>query len=317
MATCMVCEDEVTKKNPLYVCIGCDIKVHKLCYGTQESLKNWKCSPCLSGKTGFIKCQLCFQKGNGPFKQTECNKWVHVVCALFTDGVVFSDEQAMEPVNLSNVSSSARNKRCAFCYNSQGYCSTCSQKKCKVTFHITCAQKQKLLREEKVDPKGKAVIFKAYCKEHVPNESHSRLSSGSVQVVVDKKRQMALKMRSAIDNADWILGGVQSHSTPNRTRKRNCKWINLIDWFKLYLIMFYSPKPARTLNLHLQNPLKLHQQMKVPPKVYLKAVNFAKLLLHLKQSRMPATKTKLFKRFVCCSISQIKIISYFTFDMIS
>lgn len=223
MASCMVCEDEVTKKNPLFVCVGCDIKVHKLCYGIHDSQKNWKCSPCRLGKTSFAKCQLCFQKGNGPMKQTECNKWVHVVCALFTEGVVFSDDQTMEPVNVSNVCASARNKRCAYCYSSQGYCSTCSKKKCKITFHITCAQKQKLLREEKIESLGQTVQFNAYCKEHLPNDSQNRLSSGSVQNVVDKKRQMALIAKGATGDADWILGGVQSHSTPNPSRKRRCK----------------------------------------------------------------------------------------------
>lgn len=223
MSSCMVCEDEVTKKNPLYVCVGCDTKVHKLCYGIHESQKNWKCSSCCLGKTSFVKCKLCSQKGNGPMKQTECNKWVHVVCALFMEGVIFSNNQTMEPVNLSSVPPSTRNKRCAFCYNSHGYCSTCSQEKCTVTFHITCAQKKKLLREEKIDPQGKVVQFKAYCKDHLPNDSHNRLSSGSVQNVVDKKRQKALKTKGATEDADWILTGVQSHSTPNLTRKRHCK----------------------------------------------------------------------------------------------
>lgn len=224
MASCMVCEDEVTKKNPIFVCVGCDIKVHKLCYGIHESQKDWKCSPCCLGKTNFVKCQLCFGKGNGPMKQTECNKWVHVVCALFTEGVTFSDDQTMEPVNLSNVCNSTRNKLCAFCYKSQGYCSKCSDTKCKTTFHITCAQKHKLLREENVDPQGKAVMFKAYCKDHLPKGTHSRLSSGSVQNVVDKKRQKALKAKGANEDADWIFKGVQSHSTPNQRQKRHCKY---------------------------------------------------------------------------------------------
>lgn len=135
----MICDDEVTKKNPVFACVTCDIKVHKFCYGIKETERNWKCSPCRSEKTSFVKCQLCLQKG-GPMKETKCNRWVHVVCALFMNNVTFPNEKTMEPIDLSKVSAAKRNVRCSFSYTSQGYCSTCSRKKCKITFHITCAK---------------------------------------------------------------------------------------------------------------------------------------------------------------------------------
>lgn len=220
MSTCMICEDEVTKINPLFVCVACDIKVHKLCYGINEKQKNWKCSPCCLGKTTFVKCQLCLQKG-GPMKQTKCNKWVHIICALFMEGVKFSNINKMEPIDLSGVSASKRNKCCAFCYTSKGYCSTCSNKKCKTTFHISCAQKQKLLQEDE-DPNDKTIKFKAYCKDHAPNSASRRLSSGSIQNVVGRK---ILKTKAAIEDAHWILEEVHSHSTPNKAPKRCCEYI--------------------------------------------------------------------------------------------
>lgn len=221
MTECMICEDEITKENPLFVCVACDIKVHKFCYGINDSQNKWKCSPCQQGKTSFVKCQLCLQKG-GPMKQTECNRWLHIICGLFTEGVKFSNEDTMEPVDLSKVSASKKNKLCSFCYTSQGYCSTCSRKKCKTTFHITCAQKQKLLRED-IDENDNSIVFNAYCKDHMPNVSHRRLSSGSVQNIVEKKRGKALKAKSTIADADWILNEIQSHSTPNASRKRHCE----------------------------------------------------------------------------------------------
>lgn len=300
MASCMVCEDEVTKKNPLFVCVGCDTKVHKLCYGIHEPQKNWKCSPCCLGKTSFVKCQLCFQKGNGPMKQTECDKWVHVVCALFTEGVTFPDDQTMEPVNLSNVCASARNKLCAFCYNSKGYCSTCSNAKCKTTFHITCAQKQRLLREEKIDPQGNAVMFNAYCKDHLPNGSHSRLSSGSVQNVVDKKRQKVLKTKGASADADWILNGVQSHSTPISKRKhRKLRIVILSDKCKCTSNYFNLFKP--TLKMYRQLPRRQSmKRMMSTREIQWKRIHFLLriIIIRLKRNRMRVTKTKSFKRLV-------------------
>lgn len=221
MATCMICEDEVTKENPIFACVGCDIKVHKFCYGIKESAKNWKCSPCRMGKTGFVKCQLCLQKGD-PMKQANGDRWVHVICALFTEGVKFSNKNTMEPVDLSNVSASKRNKRCALCYTSQGYCSTCSFEKCKANFHITCAQKHKLLREI-VDSNDDSVAFEAYCKEHVSYASSLQLSSGAVQNGIDKKREKVLKTKSATEDAEWILNDIVVHSTPNTSHKTHCE----------------------------------------------------------------------------------------------
>lgn len=99
---CSICEDEVTSENPIATCIECGLQVHVYCYGVTGQFASWMCSPCLSGKTKFVSCQLCLQKG-GAMKETSCNKWVHVICALFTKGVMFCDEKSMEPVDISKV----------------------------------------------------------------------------------------------------------------------------------------------------------------------------------------------------------------------
>lgn len=126
------------------------------------------------GKTNLVKCQLCLKKGDA-LKPTDCNKWVHVICALFTSGVKFLDESAMEPIDISNYPDSKRNKMCSFCYSSQGFCSTCSAKKCKNRLHITCAQKNETLKEV-VDPDSLQIKFHAYCEYHKPKNSSRRLS---------------------------------------------------------------------------------------------------------------------------------------------
>lgn len=211
MVSCTICDDKITKTNPLFVCVGCKVSVHKQCYGAQGSPQKWKCSPCRSGKSGFAKCQLCLTKG-GAMKQTKCNNWVHVICALFTNGVTISNcDSAMEPIDLSKVSASKR--RCAFCYSSQGHGSLCSTSGCKERFHITCAQKQKTLVED-VNPIDNSIKFNAYCNAHKPKDTSRRLSSEAIRGVIDKKRTKALKTKSAKESADWILGGVKHHSTP-------------------------------------------------------------------------------------------------------
>lgn len=192
MASCCVCEDEITTDNPLNVCCDCDMKVHKLCYGIVDRTNNWKCSPCHLNQTSFVKCQLCLQKG-GALKQTQCNKWVHVICALFTTGVTILNEETMEPIDISTVSSTKRNEICSFCYSTQGFASFCAKSKCKNRLHVTCAQKNNTLKEE-VIPKDGKIKFLAYCKNHKPKESSHRLSSESIKNVVMRKNRNGKKI---------------------------------------------------------------------------------------------------------------------------
>lgn len=210
---CSICEDPSTKDNPIVTCADCSVKVHVYCYGIDGHYVNWKCSPCQSGATKFSKCQLCMQK-KGAMKKTNCDEYVHVICALFTDGVIFLDQHAMEPVDVSKVSKSKLNKLCSFCYNSQGYCSLCANKKCENRLHVTCAQKNKALKEVVSD--DDTIKFYAYCNNHKPKESSSRLSSDSVKNVVDKKQSKQLKKRADSENAAWLLYQIEYHSTPQK-----------------------------------------------------------------------------------------------------
>lgn len=135
-------------------------------------------------------------------------------------GVTISDDQTMEPIDLSKVPSSKHNKMCTICKTSKGYCSTCSVKKCKNTFHITCAQSEKTLQED-VNPATNRITFKSFCMEHKPLDSTRRLSSGSVEEKVKEKRAKSTKNESAVGNADWIMRSIGAHSTP--AKKENTK----------------------------------------------------------------------------------------------
>lgn len=203
LSGCCVCEDPDSVENPILTCKGCEINVHLYCYGIKKRTKHWMCSPCRLGQTDFISCRLCLSKG-GAMKQTSCQKWVHVICALFTGGVNFYDLETMEPVDISKVSKTKRNKLCCFCYSGQGYANLCSKDKCPRRLHVTCAQKSKCLKEvvNKIDDKIK---FRAYCREHKPKEnSCKRLSSESIKGAVTKRLHKTLVKKSAKSNADWI-----------------------------------------------------------------------------------------------------------------
>lgn len=202
---CSICDDVDDKENPILSCQKCKICVHLYCNGSAEHIENWMCSPCRLGQTNFATCRLCLYKG-GAMKMTLCKGWVHIICALFTDGVSFTDVVAMEPVDISNVSQNKRNKLCMFCYKSQGYCCLCSNAKCKERFHISCAKKEKCLKEVENETDG-TIKFRAYCKNHKPRPAISgrRVSSGSVKNILNKKRRKQFVVSGAKTNADWIL----------------------------------------------------------------------------------------------------------------
>lgn len=207
---CSVCDDGIDNENPILTCKSCKICIHLYCNGSESQIESWTCSPCRLNQKNFATCRLCLYKG-GAMKQTSCKGWVHIICALFTEGVIFTNEETMEPVDISAVSKNKRNKLCVFCYKRQGHSSLCSNSKCKDRLHISCSQKEKCLKEVESEIDGK-IKFRAYCKSHKPKppKSGRRVSSGCVKDFVNKKHQMELVASGAKTNADWILKSLPS-----------------------------------------------------------------------------------------------------------
>lgn len=147
---CVVCSDREDGL-PVYECKGCGIFVHEICYGfiSADEDRKFTCAKCLK-TSREIRCVLCVRK-NGAFKPTVDKNWVHVVCALFTDGVVFEDVSLMEPVDTSRVKFNKKAK-CTVCIEFkkdilaiQGYLLKCAFKDCNCFMHVTCAQRGDLL----------------------------------------------------------------------------------------------------------------------------------------------------------------------------
>lgn len=188
---CVVCDgnDLVTSTNPTFVCEDCGISVHKLCYGITAKSGNidpWWCSPCGLGQRRGM-CKLCLEYG-GALKKTTCGHWVHVVCALFTEGTIFMNKQRMEPINISSIPQENHGQNCVFCSEVRGICSKCSDPDCGHFLHITCGQKYNCLRE-KNNSRNTKIIFEAYCHQHKPKSSH-RLSSVFVVDTLEAKNDL-------------------------------------------------------------------------------------------------------------------------------
>lgn len=138
---CVVCDDndQDTRDNPIFDCEDCNISTHKLCYGITAKSGNvdpWWCSPCSIGQYK-VACELCSQSG-GALKKTKCGHWVHVICALFIEGTIFTNKTRMEPVDISSVLPKNRGQKCVFCSKICGVCCKCSAPNCDYFLHVTC-----------------------------------------------------------------------------------------------------------------------------------------------------------------------------------
>lgn len=190
---CSVCSDPETSDNAVFYCLNCEVGVHKLCYGIDnDEAAMWLCSPCTSNGPSPI-CELCLTT-EGAFKKTTSEgKWVHVICALFTEGVKFENKNLMEPVNISKIPEINRNQKCVFCKKTLGICCECTQPDCGFWLHITCAQKANCLLE--VVGKNDKIQFQSFCKQHKPVDDSTasrRISSNFVREQVKEKSPIPL-----------------------------------------------------------------------------------------------------------------------------
>uniref|UniRef100_A0A336MUK3 CSON006952 protein n=1 Tax=Culicoides sonorensis TaxID=179676 RepID=A0A336MUK3_CULSO len=175
---CCVClGDRSDDSNEIVECDNCGVTVHEGCYGITESnsisstasscsTEPWFCEACRADLTD-LDCELCPNKG-GVFKETDCGRWVHLVCALYAPGVAFGDVDSLSNVTLFEMQYNRWGaKTCSLCEDSRfaqtGVCIGCDAGMCKTYFHVTCAQAAGFLSEthfEEVDP------FYAHCKMH-------------------------------------------------------------------------------------------------------------------------------------------------------
>lgn len=168
-------------------CDSCGITVHEGCYGitgdqsendnesihsnaSSSSTEPWFCDACKANVRNPV-CELC-PNLFGIFKQSDVNRWVHLVCALYIPGVAFADTAHLKGLTLFEVPFDRWGSRaCSLCEDERlartGVTICCDAGMCKTYFHVTCAQSHGLLCEaqtadetELVDP------FYGHCKLH-------------------------------------------------------------------------------------------------------------------------------------------------------
>jgi hypothetical protein len=109
-----------------------------------------------------VSCMMCGGV-DGAFKRTtKGNKWIHIVCALYTPELFLQKDM----VNVNHLESGRKNLHCVVC-NATGGCVQCSVTKCFLAYHVTCAQKNRQLVRVKVSKKNTSDIrYETFCPNH-------------------------------------------------------------------------------------------------------------------------------------------------------
>ncbi|CAH8523736.1 unnamed protein product [Schistosoma turkestanicum] len=226
---CMLClGDSIDPSDELIECDGCGIVVHEDCYklidsiflssgASSSSTDAWFCEPCLAGLTSPV-CELC-PVLDGVFKRTDNNRWVHLLCALYTPGVAFNDPDNLMDVTLTELPQRQWSlHECSLCEDRffawTGVCISCDAGLCRTFFHVTCAQKHGLLSEPTVD-ESSADPFFAHCRQHTDKTvaRHRRRNFLTAMLRLKKwrsNRQLAL---SCLDENKLNISCLRNSST--------------------------------------------------------------------------------------------------------
>ncbi|XP_050507765.1 histone-lysine N-methyltransferase 2C-like isoform X1 [Diabrotica virgifera virgifera] len=151
------------------------------------------------------KCMFCqgvcdgVADGTARLLNFEVDKWVHLNCGLWSDGVYETVNGAL--MNLENALQTSLTTPCVHC-NMLGATIRCFKTRCSSVYHLNCA-----VKDNCVFFKNKTV----YCIAHVPkNEKDNELTTLSVSRRVyvnrDENRQVAAVMHSS-DTDDLLRVG--------------------------------------------------------------------------------------------------------------
>ncbi|ODM98818.1 PHD finger protein 14 [Orchesella cincta] len=212
---CSAClGDKSDDANEIVECDSCGISVHESCYGlsadnvsvssgsgSSSCTEPWFCDVCKSGSEN-ISCELCPVEG-GLFKESTAGRWVHLVCAMYTQGVALHNDST---INLFEIPYSRwGSHNCAACEYERlahaGIVIRCDAGLCKTYFHATCAQKLGLLSDPTQVDFAEADPYFVSCKLHTAREIVKRririFNALQEQLRIKRERKETIGLPSA------------------------------------------------------------------------------------------------------------------------
>ena len=139
---CCVCTSSVDcDTNRLLKCRKCNTIVHQSCYTNSSTPFGWMCDVCSSGAHPETTiCELCPFKG-GAYKNTDTDKWVHCLCALWVPEITTKPDRLHGLVyNISKIDKDRYKLKCMECKLTKcGVCIQCSYGRCTAPIHPHCA----------------------------------------------------------------------------------------------------------------------------------------------------------------------------------
>eukprot|EP00118_Oscarella_pearsei_P004253 m.17885 g.17885 ORF g.17885 m.17885 type:complete len:820 (+) comp27563_c0_seq5:63-2522(+) len=229
-----LCDDSNEDDGEIMQCDNCGVTVHEACFGITDndseksnssefSTEPWFCDACKANETPV--CSLCCSK-DGLFKETDDSRWVHAVCALYTNDVQFGSVDTLSPVIITRIPANRWNsKTCDLCTDEEtsqkGICIRCDAGLCKKHFHVTCAQRNGFLKES---PPGEMVAdpFYAYCKQHC-NKDLARVNRKVYQSVM--QRMKTFRDKRTHNQNERVLGRLMKARVDYEHLKANPKEI--------------------------------------------------------------------------------------------
>ncbi len=231
-SVCCICFDaDSTEVNPIVFCEGCNIAVHKFCYGLpQVPEEDWFCKKCESPvQTAQISCQFC-GIGDGALKRSSDGEWAHSFCSIWHPAISLRDATTTAIIkvpskakaqdvqaSLMDSTSFTASMRCTICGQVKGSIRHCAHSGCTRKYHPMCAWYDGLLCHVYDSSKQQyEVEMDIYCDEHVPsavkrdaaaqkkwrNKDRADISTkkrrGKKMSTEEKARQQRVRARSSV-----------------------------------------------------------------------------------------------------------------------